>query len=259
MLDYLDIFVVYYDGNWETILLLWWIGTLKVLILEGSSESNSETEQTTETSEDHDVDLEDNIVEIRSHSSDSSEEEENSGTDEEKSIKEMRNRALWLMAYVCRLLTVCPELLPTQLELTKKMVAKELDHFHNQVANTTNNWMEDSTRSKVARLKIPALTVGNRRSKEAVDATLGSMTKEGLAGVHSKHVDGCSTELAVLLVDCMSVEDRWGLIEGTAAHFVACLADTGNKIEENCAKLTKGGELLTFLWILFSHLGGGST
>lgn len=257
MLENLDIFVVYYDSNWETILLIWWIGTLKVLLLEGRSKA----EQATETSEDVEDHVqagtgdEDDEIEIRSHSCSNLSEEEKS-TFEGESVQAIRNRALWLMAYICRLLTVCPELLPTHLELTKKKVAEELEHFHNQIAKSTN-WMEE-TRSKVARLEIPVLKLGDRRSKEAVDETMASMRKEGLASVDRMDVDSFSTELAVLVVECMSVEDRWALIDGTAAHFVACLGNANRNVE-HCAKLTQGGELLTFLWILFAQLGGGST
>lgn len=277
MLDYLDIFVVYYDSNWETILLIWWIGTLKVLILEGHQVDGNTQEITQPTPEDigdHHIevetgDLELEEIEVLSSSYDGSlSEEKSTNFEDENTVRqsnsegvELRNRALWLMAYVCRLLTVCPELLPTHLELTKKKVAKELKHIHYQITNAIGNyapnWMED-TRRKVESVKLPPLKFGERRSKEVIDETIANMRKEGIGNVDSKvDLDRFGTELAVLLVDRMSLEDRWALIEGTAAHFVACLANASRTVE-HCAKLTQGGELLTFLWILFSHMGGGS-
>jgi len=171
-------------------------------------------------------------------------------------VGDLRNRALWLMGYVCHLLTVCPELLPTNVELTKKLVAKEVEHVYFQITNDTN-WMED-TRRKVESMKIPAVKLEERRAKEAVGETIERMREAGLANVDQKDINKSSTELAVLLVDCMSLEDRWALLEGSAAHFMASMANSSITVE-HCAKLTHGGELQTFLWILFSHLGGGAT
>lgn len=275
MLDYLDIFIVYYDSNWETILLIWWIGTLKVLVLEGqqiqdrsaeesmqpTSDSNCpgnlEANQATETSKDAQDHVKNDTgeeEEIKSSSKYNSSIEESTIEDKSPSVCELRNRALWLMAYVCRLLTVCPELLPTHLEVTKKKVAKELKRVHQQFTNSTN-WMEN-TRHKLDNLNIPTLRFGERRPQDIINETIAGMRNQGFASSGNKNISSESTELAVLLVDHMSLEDRWTLIEGTAAHFVACLANS-SKTLDHCATLTHGGELLTFLWILFSHFGGG--
>jgi hypothetical protein len=55
--------------------------------------------------------------------------------------------------------------------------------------------------------------------------------------------DGCGEEMEVLRT--------------SACWFIACLAQA-NKVEEHCAMLRDGGELLTTLWILSSDLGGGA-
>ena len=289
LLEFLDIFIVYYDSNWETILLIWWIGTLKVLVLEGHQceqiqDKTSDEESMPPTSSDEFINSPRDDLEVNHASTETSTDNPqdyvkfvDSTAEEEEGIKssskctfedeniqqrsssvcELRNRALWLMAYVCRLLTVCPELLPTHLELTKKKVAKELERAHYQITNETN-WMED-TRSKVNNLNIPTLKFGERRSQDVIEETIGRMRDEGFdTAENMRDTNSRSTELAVLLVDCMSAEDRWTLIEGSAAHFVACLGNA-SKTVDHCAKLTQGGELLTFLWILFSHLGGGTT
>ena len=256
----LDIFVAYYEGDWESVLLRWWIGTLKVLILERSHNYGQVTNDG--------LGEEEIMGEIRISSNNGNIPEEKSSTFDEKEAcvhpsagcEELRNQALWLMAYICRLLTVCPELLPTHLELTRFRVAGELQLAHQQITKDTT-WVEE-TRCRVESLQIPALKPGERRSEDIIKRCIAKMKEKGFAHVahldHAADVATYSSELAILLVDCMSMEDRWALIRDSAAHFIACLANTGKTVE-HCAKLTQGGELLTILWILSSELGGGAT
>ena len=297
--DNLDIFVAYYKGDWETVLLRWWIGTLKVLILEmshnyvqvanglGEDEmgevqiiSNGNISEEISTFDEKEM----GAIQIISNGHISEEKstfdakemgeiqiisngnisEEKSTFDEKECVHpsdsgcdELRNQALWLMAYICRLLTVCPDLLPTHLELTKMRVAAELRLAHTQITKDTK-WVE-VTRCRVESLQIPALKPGEHRSEDIIKQCIADMTEKGFA--HSDHaadVATYSSELAILLVDCMSMKDRWALIRDSAAHFIACLANVGKTVE-HCAKLTQGGELLTILWILSSELGGGAT
>jgi hypothetical protein len=252
----LDIFVAYYEGDWESVLLRWWIGTLKVLILE---RSHNHVQVTNGLGEEE-------MGEIQISSNANIPEEKSTFDEKEECVHpsagrdELRNQALWLMAYICRLLTVCPELLPTHLELTRFRVAGELQLAHQQITKETT-WVEE-TRCRVGSLQIPALKPGERRSEDTIQRCIANMKENGFAHVahldHAADVATYSSELAILLVDCMSMEDRWALIRDSAAHFIASLANTGKTVE-HCAKLTEGGELLTILWILSSDLGGGAT
>lgn len=49
---------------------------------------------------------------------------------------------------------------------------------------------------------------------------------------------------------------RWEVVASSACWFIAALAQS-LKVEEHSTRLTRGGELLTTLWMLSSHLGGG--
>ena len=299
--DNLDIFVAYYKGDWETVLLRWWIGTLKVLILERSHKyvqvasgleeeemgeiqiisggNISEEKSTLDATEMGEINIISNgnsseekstfdATEMRGIQivSNGNISEEKSTFDEKECVhpspgcEDLRNQALWLMAFICRLLTVCPELLPTHLELTRFRVAAELQLAHQQITKDTK-WVEE-TRYRAKSLQIPALKPGERRSEDIIKQCVANMKENKFAHVadvdHTADVATYSCELAILLVDCMSTEDRWALIRDSATHFIACLANAGKTVE-HCAKLTQGGELLTILWILSCELGGGAT
>jgi hypothetical protein len=162
-----------------------------------------------------------------------------------------RTKTVWQMLYVNRLLTVCPQLLPTQIDVTKELVKESLAEAKEDIKDPSR-WREN-TRQKVSELG----------EEIRVRFRLGNGTEvEGfvLRGYLSNQAQfsdcrWASNHLAVLLLE-MDAAKRWEVLRTSACWFIACLAQA-NKVEEHCARLRDGGELLTTLWILSSDLGGG--
>jgi hypothetical protein len=150
-----------------------------------------------------------------------------------------RTKTVWQMLYVNRLLTVCPQLLPTQLDVTKELVKRILAQAEAEV-------------SELGEAIHVQFRLGNGTEVEG-------FTFEGHLSDQAEQFSDCqwaSNQLAVLLLQ-MDAAKRWEVLRTSACWFIACLAQA-NKVEEHCAMLRDGGELLTTLWILSSDLGGGA-
>jgi hypothetical protein len=144
--------------------------------------------------------------------------------------------------------------LPTQLDLTKELVEENLSTAESDIKNPSN-WLK-KTKKKVSELGEPQklleikLSNGNIAPVSAFDPHLRK---------HSAFLRDCqesSSQLAVLLLK-LDAARRWEVLKKSACWFIASLAQS-NKVEEHCATLRDGGELLTTLWILSSDLGGGA-
>jgi hypothetical protein len=61
-----------------------------------------------------------------------------------------RTKTVWQMLYVNRLLTVCPQLLPTQLDVTKELVKRNLAQAEADIKDPSR-WLEN-TRQEVSEL-----------------------------------------------------------------------------------------------------------
>jgi len=157
------------------------------------------------------------------------------------------------MLYVNRLLTVCPQLLPTHLEATKDLVKGNCAQAEADIKDPSR-WLEN-TRQEVSELgeaKYVKFRLGNGTEVEGFAFEAHSRNQ-------ARQFDNCqwaSNQLAVLLVE-MDAGKRWEVLRTSACWFIACLAQA-NKVEEHSAMLRDGGELLTTLWILSSDLGGGA-
>jgi hypothetical protein len=187
-----------------------------------------------------------------------------------------RTKAVWQMLYVNRLLTVCPQLLPTQLDVTKELVKSSLAQAEADIKDPSR-WLEN-TRQEVSELGEAIrvqFRLGNGSEVEGfpfeghyrnqVQFRFGNGTEvegfpfEGHLRNQVEQFDDCqwaSNHLAVLLLQ-MDAARRWEVLRTSACWFIACLAQA-NKVEEHCAMLRDGGELLTTLWIISSDLGGGA-
>ncbi|CAK9268756.1 unnamed protein product [Sphagnum jensenii] len=288
-----DIIYPFYKSDWEHILIIFWLATLKILKIENdlssrdggtsiSPSDNRDQSQLPPESSLNAADLEnqtrlaaDSTLELvertqRSGESDaaaeiqpndqSNETESNENSDPECRISadtaELadRNQAVWQMLYVSRLLTVRPQLLPTQLDLTKEIVEENLRAAESDIKNPSN-WLK-KTKKKVSELGEPRklgeikLSNGNMAPFSAFDPHLRN---------HSAFLTDCqesSSQLAVLLLK-LDAARMWEVLKKSACWFIASLAQS-NKVEEHCAMLRDGGELLTTLWILSSDLGGGA-
>jgi hypothetical protein len=287
----------FYKSDWEHMLIIFWLATLKILKIENDlskSGSSLDGEKSISPSDNRDqsqlppesslnaADLEnqtrlaaDSTLELvertqRSVESDAAAEiQPNDQSNETESIENSdpecrisadtaeladRNQAVWQMLYVCRLLTVRPQLLPTQLDLTKELVEETLRIAESDIKNPLK-WLE-KTKEKVSELGEPRklgeikLSNGNMAPVSGFDPHLRN---------HSKIFTDClesSSQLAVLLLK-LDAARRWEVLKKSACWFIASLAQS-NKVEEHCAMLRDGGELLTTLWILSSDLGGGA-
>jgi len=164
-----------------------------------------------------------------------------------------RTKTVWQMLYVNRLLTVCPQLLPTQLDVTKELVKRNLAQAEADIKDPSR-WLEN-TRQEVSELG-EAIHVLFRFGNGTV--VRGFAFEPYLRNQAQKFSDcrWASNQLAVLLLE-MDAAKRWEVLRTSACWFIACLAQA-NKVEEHCAMLRDGGELLTTLWILSSDLGGGA-
>jgi hypothetical protein len=164
-----------------------------------------------------------------------------------------RTKTVWQMLYVNRLLTVCPQLLPTQLDVTKELVKRNLAQAEADIKDPSR-WLEN-TRQEVSELGEAIhvqFRLGNGTEVEG-------FTFEGHLSNQAEQLSDCqwaSNHLAVLLLQ-MDAAKRWEVLRTSASWFIACLAQA-NKVEEHCAMLRDGGELLTTLWILSSDFGGGA-
>lgn len=174
-----------------------------------------------------------------------------------------RNKAVWAMMYVCRLLTTIPELLPTQLDYTKELV--ELEFAEAELDITDMKRWVDKTMEEVAQWSPPEpITFKNQigmNSSSTVEYT-------GYAYRHHNHenpqeyrfsdVFHCSRASRYVTVMLFNLDpaSRWEVVASSACWFIAALAQS-LKVEEHSTRLTRGGELLTTLWMLSSHLGGG--
>jgi hypothetical protein len=164
-----------------------------------------------------------------------------------------RTKTVWQMLYVNRLLTVCPQLLPTQLDVTKELVKRNLAQAEADIKDPSR-WLEN-TRQEVSELGEAIhvqIRLGNGTAVEG-------FTLEGHLSNQAEQFSDCqwaSNHLAVLLLQ-IDAAKRWEVLRTSACWFIACLAQA-NKVEEHCAMLRDGGELLTTLWILSSDLGGGA-
>ncbi|CAM6113067.1 unnamed protein product [Calypogeia fissa] len=270
----------FYNSDWEHVLLIWWLATLKVLSLQehsmrnlkksfpiyrqyrvddlrthfsghlkkiavkeqsggegkgrgksppaksnpedqaenGRSEGNGQSGTEGENENNSESQGE---VENEGEGDSSSSEDPRASESEIASVQTKQMMALWLMVYICHLLTVCPELLPTHLDLTKSLVAKSLAEARKDI-HDPSKWVGK------------AMEMGHR--------------------VDSSDVQDASSQLALKLVTDLDGQSRWDLLSTSACHFIAMLAQA-NKLDQHCSQLTQGGELLTTLWILSSHLG----
>ncbi|KAH8970853.1 hypothetical protein BDL97_02G110700 [Sphagnum fallax] len=164
-----------------------------------------------------------------------------------------RTKTVWQMLYVNRLLTVWPQLLPTQLDVTKELVKSSLTQAEADIKDPSR-WLEN-TRQEVSELG-EAIRVQFRFGN---GAEVEGFTFEGHLSDQAEQFSDCqwaSNHLAVLLLQ-MDAAKRWEVLRTSACWFIACLGQA-NKVEEHCAMLRDGGELLTALWILSSDLGGGA-
>ncbi|CAK9268758.1 unnamed protein product [Sphagnum jensenii] len=164
-----------------------------------------------------------------------------------------RTKAVWQMLYVNRLLTVCPQLLPTQLDVTKELVKRNLARAEADIKDPSR-WLENTIQevSELGEAIHVQFRLGNGTEVEG-------FTFEGHLSDQAEQFSDCqwaSNQLAVLLLQ-MDAAKRWEVLRTSACWFIACLAQA-NKVEEHCAMLRDGGELLTTLWILSSDLGGGA-
>jgi hypothetical protein len=163
-----------------------------------------------------------------------------------------RTKTVWQMLYVNRLLTVCPQLLPTQLDVTQELVKRNLAQAEADIKDPSR-WLE-RTRQEVSQLGEAIhlrWRLGNGTEVEGFEL-------RGYLSNRAQFSDcrWASNHLAVLLLK-MDAAKRWEVLRTSACWFIACLAQA-NKVEEHCARLRDGGELLTTLWILSSDLGGGA-
>jgi hypothetical protein len=295
-------FYPFYNSDWEHVLIIFWLATLKVLRIEnyetsdhnshhssclnGSNNSQPDVDANThvesrlpEDSKDHELDLDPDTagIELSTDQGDNLNQrntgnmevisdrnitnlnlgDDNSGdpgsTQSVTTNSEVadRTKTVWQMLYVNRLLTVCPQLLPTQIDVTKELVKESLAEAKEDIKDPSR-WREN-TRQKVSELG----------EEIRVRFRLGNGTEvEGfvLRGYLSNQAQfsdcrWASNHLAVLLLE-MDAAKRWEVLRTSACWFIACLAQA-NKVEEHCARLRDGGELLTTLWILSSDLGGG--
>ncbi len=284
--------ISFYNSDWEHVLITFWLATLKVLRIEndetsdhkshssclnGSNNSQPDVDANThvesrlpEDSNDHELDLDPDTAGIEL-STDQGDNQRNTGNMEVISDRNIMNpnlgddnsgdpgsertddmncdhdpgstqsvttnsdvadrtKTVWQMLYVNRLLTVCPQLLPTQLDATKELVKRNLAQAEADIKDPSRNGTE-----------------------------VEGFTFEGHLSNQAEQLSDCqwaSNHLAVLLLQ-MDAAKRWEVLRTSACWFIACLAQA-NKVEEHCAMLRDGGELLTTLWILSSDLGGGA-
>ncbi len=164
-----------------------------------------------------------------------------------------RTKTVWQMLYVNRLLTVCPQLLPTQLDVTKELVKRNLAQAKADIKDPSR-WLQNARQevSELGEAIRVRFRLGNGTEVEGF-AFKGHLSNQ------AEQFSDCqraSNHLAVLLLQ-MDAAKRWEVLRTSACWFIACLAQA-NKVEEHCAMLRDGGELLTTLWILSSDLGGGA-
>ncbi len=257
-----DIIYPFYKSDWEHILIIFWLATLKILKIENdanqtrlAADSTLELAKRTQRSVESDA-----AAEIQPNDQ-SNETESNENSDREcrwisAETAELadRNQAVWQMLYVSRLLTVRPQLLPTQLDLTKEIVEENLTIAESDIKEPSK-WRE-KTEEEVSKLGEPRKVVEIKLSN-------GNMAPASAFGPHLLNhsaflgdCQGSSSQLAVLLLK-LDAATRWEVLKKSACWFIASLAQS-NKVEEHCAMLRDGGELLTTLWILSSDLGGGA-
>ncbi|CAM6043381.1 unnamed protein product, partial [Sphagnum compactum] len=72
-----------------------------------------------------------------------------------------RNQAVWQMLYVSRLLTVRPQLLPTQLDLTKEIVEENLRIAESDIKNP-KKWLEKTEEKYPKQVETLILLANNR-------------------------------------------------------------------------------------------------
>ncbi len=163
-----------------------------------------------------------------------------------------RTKTVWQMLYVNRLLTVCPQLLPTQLDVTQELVKRNLAQAEADIKDPSR-WLE-RTRQEVSQ---PGEAI-HLRWRLGNGTEVEGFELRGYLSNRAQFSDcrWASNHLAVLLLQ-MDAAKRWEVLRTSACWFIACLAQA-NKVEEHCAMLRDGGELLTTLWILSSDLGGGA-
>jgi hypothetical protein len=313
-----DTVISFYNSDWEHVLIIFWLATLKVLRIEnyetsdhnshhssclnGSNNSQPDVDANThvesrlpEDSNDHelDLDLDTAEIELSTDQGDNLNQrntgnmevisdrnimnpnlgDDNSGDPESERTDDMnsdhdpgstqsvttncevadRTKTVWQMLYVNRLLTVCPQLLPTQLDVTQELVKRNLAQSEADIKDPSR-WLEN-TRQEVSELGEAIhvqFRLGNGTEVEG-------FAFEGHLSNEAEQFSDCqwaSNHLAVLLLQ-MDAAKRWEVLRTSACWFIACLAQA-NKVEEHCAMLRDGGELLTTLWILSSDLGGGA-
>ncbi|KAH9571781.1 hypothetical protein CY35_02G111200 [Sphagnum magellanicum] len=271
--------ISFYNSDWEHVLIIFWLATLKVLRIEnyetsdhnshhssclnGSNNSQRDVDANThvesrlpEDSNDHELDLDPDTagIELSTVQGDNLNQRNTGSTQSVTTNSEVadRTKTVWQMLYVNRLLTVCPQLLPTQLDVTKELVKRNLAQAEADIKDPSR-WLE-RTRQEVSQLGEAIhlrWRLGNGTEVEGFEL-------RGYLSNRAQFSDcrWASNHLAVLLLK-MDAAKRWEVLRTSACWFIACLAQA-NKVEEHCARLRDGGELLTTLWILSSDLGGGA-
>jgi hypothetical protein len=181
-------------------------------------------------------------------------------------LEKIRYKAVWGMLYVCRLLTGIPELLPTQLDLTKELMTREFVQAELDIKGMKKDmksWVDEVRQEVMGWLPPEPVTFSNiigitGRPQDMVGFSYPHHNRDNQLEFRPADVYTCAraSKYVAMMLFGMDPGSRWEVVASSAFWFIAALAQS-NKAGQHCRQLTKGGELLTILWILSSHLGGG--
>ena len=161
-----------------------------------------------------------------------------------------------------RLLTGIPELLPTQLDLTKELMRREFVLDIKGMKKDMKSWVDEVRQEVMGWLPPEPVTFSNiigitGRPQDMVGFAYPHQNRDNQLEFRPADVYTCAraSKYVAMMLFGKDPGSRWEVVASSAFSYIAAPAQSNNA-GQHCRKLTQGRELLTVLWILSSHLGG---